>query len=1237
MEEDSRVGGMVKAGLGAVGLGAVAAVITVPGNLRLWVALAILVLFLVLIGGYFLWRRVRARRQSRMFSSAVEAQTAAAPKSISDPNQRAALDKLRQKFQTGMQEFKNRGKDIYKLPWHVIIGESGSGKTEAIRHSGIEFPPGLQDELQGTGGTVNMDWWFTNRAIILDTAGSMIFRDTGAGDSPEWKEFLRLLKKSRPQCPINGLFLVLSIESLIKDSADKIAEKASKLAQQLDLIQRTLDVRFPVYLLITKADLLTGFREFFDNIDDPLLQHQMFGWSNPEPLDSHFRPDLIETHLKSVADRLRRRRLALLLRDSSSSSMGRLGGDTAFLAASAQGRASQRRLDELDALFALPESVMRLVPRLRRYLETVFVAGEWSSKPVFLRGVYFTSSMREGKALDEAIATATGLSVDQLPEDRSWDKNRAFFLRDLFVDKVFRESGLVTRATNTVQLLRKRQFAIFGTAGAALLLLIVLAVFGRANLKDTVQKEAEAWRPGASNWNHGVWSPPIVRIEGEGVIVYAGTDLEIKVGDEKLSVVQYHQRLKELVSRPLAMSWIFKPLSWIRLSQVTDKDRKMAQRILLEHGVLKPLLVQTRNKMQAGKLDPTDSKAVQRHREALFALIRFQTDKFSINSGNLNDTNSAAKYLKSLVSYLIDSDTSPVDTNLVGTLAWTYSKEGSGDGTWPPDFLRGADSLSNNLAIKEGLAGVRRANQLNKVRIEKVELPGVNELVDDLEAYRLLEKEWLNNTNTGDRCRTLVDLLVPASDKAQARLRALGAAADIPKPLTNLSEAYQQLADAAVRLSALSFSNITAELSDAMKTESTGLVAEIRKQLSEFNREQAETITEARQARSPVFAGLNSNYLAVASDDPTPAFELRSSLYLKACRLATEKAEPDDSSLGDGWTKFQRLTNNAADFEKKLSDYSGPLAKQVREVCEQIAGDAKRQLKSSYLAKYVELATRTLRKTADDVCDFADVGKAKLLFDRVSKDLDESGNLGDQKTKLEVVRTELSAAQKQAAANYAACASQEIKAQLKFPVVLDSSEALDEAGLKRVKRLLSELSTNLAASAWTAIPGSDEFLNPLRTNTWTRLVGALLSEKGMSEVSIFFTQPKPASSESNPYYGELRYAKVYLSGAEKEKIDKNLSGLSRDVVHELVKLPINSGVRLDFFSDVDRKTKTASFEMSDWALLRLIKEHNAEQVEGKGTEWKLKLRVKVNGADQTLDAFSIHLTLPLPRRDDWPQ
>lgn len=136
--DDDKVQNFVKWSLGALGLGAVVSVVAIPklGLLSLWIGLVLILLALLLFGGYFWWQRRAAKRRREQFTSAIETQTAAAPKAISDPNKRAALDKVRQKFQTGLQEFKSRGKDIYKLPWYVIIGESGSGKTEAIRHSG---------------------------------------------------------------------------------------------------------------------------------------------------------------------------------------------------------------------------------------------------------------------------------------------------------------------------------------------------------------------------------------------------------------------------------------------------------------------------------------------------------------------------------------------------------------------------------------------------------------------------------------------------------------------------------------------------------------------------------------------------------------------------------------------------------------------------------------------------------------------------------------------------------------------------------------------------------------------------------------------------------------------------------------------------------------------------------------------------------------------------------------------
>ena len=158
-----------------------------------------------------------------------------------------------------------------------------------------------------------MNWWFTNHAVLLDTAGRLLFEEAPPGTTNEWDEFLQLLVRSRPKCPVNGMLLILPVDTLITDSADKIEQKATRIAERLDHIQRALRVRFPVYIIITKCDLMNGFREFFDDLTDPQLQHQILGWSNPNPLDTAFRPSEVDRHLNTVRDRLLRRCQQLLL------------------------------------------------------------------------------------------------------------------------------------------------------------------------------------------------------------------------------------------------------------------------------------------------------------------------------------------------------------------------------------------------------------------------------------------------------------------------------------------------------------------------------------------------------------------------------------------------------------------------------------------------------------------------------------------------------------------------------------------------------------------------------------------------------------------------------------------------------------------------------------------------------------------------------------------------------------
>lgn len=392
-----------------------------------------------------------------------------------DPALKARMDDLRRKFEEGVTTFKQAGKDLYSLPWYLLVGPPGSGKTEALRHSNVGFPPGLQDPLQGSGGTLNMHWWFTNHAVVIDTAGRMFMEGADEGGGSEWREFLKLLKSARPNCPVNGLLLVISSESLLKDGAEKIEQTAGAIARQLDVVQRTLDVRFPVTVVVTKCDKIIGFREFFEHIGDPNLQHQILGWSNPSPLDEAFKPDQVDKHLESVRQKLMKRRMGLIQNPVHTTD------------------ANARRTDQIDEMFELPDNLVRIAPRLRRYLEMIFVAGEWSPKPLFLRGIYFTSSMREGQALDVSLAQALGVDVESIPGSRDWDREKSYFLRDLFMSKVFKEKGLVTRATNVSKALAKQRALLVGGAIATAVVLGGLTVLGYFQFNASLGPPSKTW------------------------------------------------------------------------------------------------------------------------------------------------------------------------------------------------------------------------------------------------------------------------------------------------------------------------------------------------------------------------------------------------------------------------------------------------------------------------------------------------------------------------------------------------------------------------------------------------------------------------------------------------------------------------------------------------------------------------------------------------------------------------
>jgi len=705
----------------------------------LWVVFIGLVMLALLLLAYRALLKKLRKRKAKSMEGEIDGTSGARPQGIKKAEDLARLEDLRKKFENGIQTFRTSGKDLYSLPWYMFVGEPGSGKTEAIRHCNVGFPPGLQDAYQGVGGTVNMNWWFTDHAVILDTAGRLMFEDVLAGASSEWKEFLKLLKNNRPNCPINGMFLVIPADSLIKDTADEIEKKASQIAQQFDMIQRTLDVRFPVFVVVAKSDLINGFREFFENLDDPKLQHQIMGWSNPAPLDEPFNPDLIDQHLITIQKRLCRRRLGLLQDPTPKNSQ-------------------LRRIEELDALYDFPQSLAKISPRLQRYLELIFSVGsQWSGKPLFLRGIYFTSSLREGSALDADLAEALGVPVESLPEGRVWEQDRAYFLRDLFMEKVFKERGLVTNATNAKKQHTRRRMSVTlaGLAGAVLLLFFTW--LGGNSLKKSIGVHRNVWLTAAykSNWadglaGHKYWKP-IVYPEylGSTKYEYGGNAsvqfpdegiAEIKVDGEPINTCQFHDQINKSVRKAIHVPWIFRLTA--TLGSDINRQRQKAQRVLFEHSVLWPLLDYTREKMKSQESTPWSDVSLAPG--ALVQLLR--TEALAYEGRSFNETEKFQS-LDALAGYVLYRSEEP-DKYEKNYQKWTQHSDllqnilNSVYANLEKDefaSLSGGSTLEQNEPIDKGVKCF--VNSYGTGQTDKSHLGKTLSLVEKLVTFRSLEEE----------------------------------------------------------------------------------------------------------------------------------------------------------------------------------------------------------------------------------------------------------------------------------------------------------------------------------------------------------------------------------------------------------------------------------------------------------------------------------------------------------------
>ncbi|MDR3155789.1 MAG: hypothetical protein LBT90_01650 [Holosporaceae bacterium] len=293
----------------------------------------------------------------------------------------------------------------YKLPCFMMIGPEGSGKTTLL--DSLNFEQLVHHEV-----SIKPMWKLFKRGIIFELPQANI---------PEMTDdFLAFIAELfvfiRPRRPLDGIIVTLPADMLLSDIIN-VEKHAHEMAEKIFAFQRDINLRLPIYLLVTKTDIISGFAEFSHLLNEQSKQ-QIFGWSNPHAISSAFSSAWIGEMFETLMAGIRNGVISL--------------------------SAERVRSDNLTSAILFETHFQNINESLTRYLETMFRSNS-PEEGFLLRGVYFIGQQKEVLISDD-ILQISALSLQKMENTRTVAdatyNDSLYFVEDLFGEKIFKEYNI---------------------------------------------------------------------------------------------------------------------------------------------------------------------------------------------------------------------------------------------------------------------------------------------------------------------------------------------------------------------------------------------------------------------------------------------------------------------------------------------------------------------------------------------------------------------------------------------------------------------------------------------------------------------------------------------------------------------------------------------------------------------------------------------------------------------------
>lgn len=380
---------------------------------------------------------------------------------------------------------------LYELPWYLVLGQENTGKTSFINRSSQSFSlsneikAGVRRSFADPDLAYDIDWWMGDEAVLIDPPGELVSQadvapvpETDVDASPDanapvqpaattpeparsaarvslppgaharlWAGLVDWLGRNRSRRPLNGVVLMVDLVTLLNQKASDRKALAILLRTRLAELSRHLGTRPPLYVVLSKFDLLNGFEPFFARLPRA-VREDIFGFTFT--LDSVHDYDAWLEELAERYDGFIQR-----LNEQIFDAMG----DAATMEAR-------------EALFSLVRQLAGMRPVLLGFLEEVLGSDRYIT-PALPRGVYFSSVYQQGLLCDAFVNAASQSYGLTKPTAHAKPSGRSvvYFAQQVFQRIIYPEAGLAGDNLKVMADKRRTLMVGFGVAALGCLLM----------------------------------------------------------------------------------------------------------------------------------------------------------------------------------------------------------------------------------------------------------------------------------------------------------------------------------------------------------------------------------------------------------------------------------------------------------------------------------------------------------------------------------------------------------------------------------------------------------------------------------------------------------------------------------------------------------------------------------------------------------------------------------------------